>query len=90
MLTTAAIAKELLKGGSSPTAEALVKLNHSKSQPPSSLKPQSQSQGVRPKDQLMYLAQLLDFQVHFTDFPKVGFMTANFINHFNEKYIWDR
>jgi hypothetical protein len=29
------------------------------------------SQVVRPKDQLLYLAQLLGFQVQFSDFPKV-------------------
>ncbi len=26
---------------------------------------------VSPKDQLLYLAQLLDFKVQFSDFPKV-------------------
>lgn len=29
-------------------------------------------QAVRPKDQLMYLANILGLQVQFTDFPKVG------------------
>lgn len=28
--------------------------------------------GVRSKDQLMYLAQLMDIQVHFSDFPKAN------------------
>jgi hypothetical protein len=28
---------------------------------------------VSPKDQLLYLAQLLDFKVQFSDFPKVRF-----------------
>ncbi|XP_037793794.1 double-stranded RNA-binding protein Staufen homolog 1-like [Penaeus monodon] len=28
------------------------------------------TQAVRPKDQLMYLAQILSLQVQFTDFPK--------------------
>ncbi|KAJ4449022.1 hypothetical protein ANN_00416, partial [Periplaneta americana] len=82
--TTAAIAKELLKGGNSPTAEALVKSaaavgSHKNSAaPPSMAKPSLQqqnsqtqsSQVVRPKDQLLYLAQLLGFQVQFSDFPK--------------------
>ncbi|GLH04028.1 Maternal effect protein staufen [Gryllus bimaculatus] len=73
--TTATIAKELLKGGSSPTAEALAKssLNHKSSSPVGSLKPNQispHSQVVRPKDQLMYLAQLLGFQVQFSDFPR--------------------
>lgn len=30
-----------------------------------------QSTGVSPKDQLKYLAQLLNFEVQFSDFPKV-------------------
>ncbi|XP_049776933.1 double-stranded RNA-binding protein Staufen homolog 2-like isoform X1 [Schistocerca cancellata] len=70
--TTAAIAKELLIGGNSPTAEALAKSAHShKNVQTTSLKPPTpQSQGVRPKDQLLYLAQLLGFQVQFSDFPK--------------------
>lgn len=83
--TTAAIAKELLKGGNSPTAEALAKSasaigSHKNSVvTPNMAKPilqqqtsQTQSsQVVRPKDQLLYLAQLLGFQVQFSDFPKV-------------------
>ena len=83
--TTAAIAKELLKSGNSPTAEALAKaaasvVTHKNSAAtPSMSKPllqqqpsQTQSnQVVRPKDQLLYLAQLLGFQVQFSDFPKV-------------------
>ncbi|PNF27238.1 hypothetical protein B7P43_G05304 [Cryptotermes secundus] len=82
--TTAAIAKELLKGGNSPTAEALAKSasaigSHKNSVvTPSMAKPLLQqqtsqtqsSQVVRPKDQLLYLAQLLGFQVQFSDFPK--------------------
>lgn len=28
--------------------------------------------GVSPRDQLKYLAQLLNFEVEFSDFPKVG------------------
>lgn len=84
--TTAAIAKELLKSGNSPTAEALAKaaasvVTHKNSAAaPSMAKPLLQqqqssqtqsSQVVRPKDQLLYLAQLLGFQVQFSDFPKV-------------------
>lgn len=84
--TTAAIAKELLKSGNSPTAEALAKaaasvVTHKNSAAtPSMAKPLLQqqqqssqtqsSQVVRPKDQLLYLAQLLGFQVQFSDFPK--------------------
>ena len=56
MQTTAAIAKEYLNGVNSPTAESI----DGKS-----------SHAVRPKDQLMYLAQLLGFRVQFSDFPKV-------------------
>lgn len=55
MQTTAAIAKEYLNGVKSPTAESI----DGKS-----------SHAVRPKDQLMYLAQLLGFRVQFSDFPK--------------------
>ncbi|XP_021921213.1 double-stranded RNA-binding protein Staufen homolog 2 isoform X3 [Zootermopsis nevadensis] len=74
--TTAAIAKELLKGGNSPTAEALAKSgaavgNHKNSAvTPGMATPLLQQQVVRPKDQLLYLAQLLGFQVQFSDFPK--------------------
>jgi hypothetical protein len=35
---------------------------------------QPQSNIVSPKDQLKYLAQLLDFEVQFSDFPKVRIM----------------
>lgn len=79
--TTAAIAKELLKGGNSPTAEALAKSasaigSHKTSSMTKPLLQQQTSQAqssqvVRPKDQLLYLAQLLGFQVQFSDFPKV-------------------
>lgn len=55
MQTTAAIAKEYLNGVNSPTAESI----DGKS-----------SHAVRPKEQLMYLAQLLGFRVQFSDFPK--------------------
>lgn len=83
--TTATIAKELLKNGVSPTAEALVKnipaatmcgphgdtgvikpqhINNHHTQ-------QAVPNGVmHPKDQLMYLASVLGFQVQFNDFPK--------------------
>ncbi|XP_013771843.1 double-stranded RNA-binding protein Staufen homolog 1-like [Limulus polyphemus] len=62
--TTSAIAKELLDSGASPTAEALSKSGH---------KPVVCAQTqmtVRPKQQLMYLADVLGFHVHFRDFPK--------------------
>ncbi|XP_063219361.1 double-stranded RNA-binding protein Staufen homolog 2 [Bacillus rossius redtenbacheri] len=75
--TTATIAKEFLKGGSSPTAEALAKTVHNRTNVPVNItktlplsaSPQS-NQVVRPKDQLLYLAQLLNFNVQFSDFPK--------------------
>jgi double-stranded RNA-binding protein Staufen len=60
--TTAAIAQELLDTGSSPTAEALSK---GKPQPPP-MRPENQNA----KQQLLYLAEILGFQVQFTDFPK--------------------
>ncbi|XP_076349764.1 double-stranded RNA-binding protein Staufen isoform X8 [Tachypleus tridentatus] len=60
---TSAIAKELLDCGASPTAEAL---SQSGPKPAAS---QTQTT-VRPKQQLMYLAEVLGFQVHFRDFPK--------------------
>ncbi|KAK6618063.1 hypothetical protein RUM44_002505 [Polyplax serrata] len=63
MQTTATIAKELLKGGISPTAEALQKSTGKQQQ-------LTTSYFYRPKDQLLYLADLLNFQVHFSDFPK--------------------
>ncbi|XP_076349765.1 double-stranded RNA-binding protein Staufen isoform X9 [Tachypleus tridentatus] len=59
---TSAIAKELLDCAS-PTAEAL---SQSGPKPAAS---QTQTT-VRPKQQLMYLAEVLGFQVHFRDFPK--------------------
>ncbi|KAG8226604.1 hypothetical protein J437_LFUL007296 [Ladona fulva] len=88
--TTATIAKELLRGGTSPTAEALMKSGayhhhpsptqsppvHSDSKSGLEHRTKSRQQEnntspvVRPKDQLMYLAQLLNFQVQFSDFPK--------------------
>jgi len=68
----ATIAKELLNGGSSPTADALAK----KSGPPSipQVLPQlpTSGQGVSPKEQLAYLSQVLGFTVTYTDFPKKG------------------
>lgn len=69
--TTATIAKELLNAGTSPTADAIVVKNNGNnnqtSSPPSPAKtsPTSTSDVVRPKDQLMYLAHLLDFQVSY-------------------------
>lgn len=64
--TTSAIAKELLDKGVSPTAESL--------RPPATAAvapATTQSVApVRPKQQLAYLADVLGFQVHFTDFPK--------------------
>lgn len=38
---------------------------------------QSSPSGVSPKEQLIYLAQLLNFQVEFSDFPKVQYYSFN-------------
>nr|CAD7573233.1 unnamed protein product [Timema californicum] len=76
--TTATIAKELLKGGNSPTAEALAKSIHKNKNVITgnlSKSPQNSNQNslvARPKDQLLYLAQLLNFNVQFSDFPKAA------------------
>lgn len=59
--TTSAIAKELLDSGVSPTAETYRQSVKSTTGPQNS---------VHPKQQLLYLAEVLGFQVHFTDFPK--------------------
>merc|ERR1719357_2110765 len=61
----ATIAAELLRGGTSPTAEALVVPQNMPQLPP-------QGQGVSPKEQLSYLSQVLGFSVSYTDFPKKG------------------
>uniref|UniRef100_A0A1B6FUP6 DRBM domain-containing protein n=2 Tax=Cuerna arida TaxID=1464854 RepID=A0A1B6FUP6_9HEMI len=53
---TAAMAKEYLNGTNPMSVDAM---NDGKSTP-----------AVRPKDQLLYLAQLLGFRVQFSDFPK--------------------
>lgn len=60
--TTATIAQELLQTGTSPTAESLTTA-------PSTVPVQTTST-VRPKQQLLYLAEVLGIQVSFTDFPK--------------------
>ncbi|XP_073993632.1 double-stranded RNA-binding protein Staufen isoform X2 [Rhodnius prolixus] len=57
--TTATIAKEYLSNGNSPTADALAGHKRAKG-----------SSVVRPTEQLLYLAQVLNFQVQFSDFPK--------------------
>lgn len=61
----ATIAAELLRGGTSPTAEALAVPQNMPQLPP-------QGQGVSPKEQLAYLSQVLGFSVSYTDFPKKG------------------
>lgn len=67
---TATIAKELLNAGTSPTADALAKSggkSHTAPKPiPQPVTPATTAtttEVIRPKDQLMYLAQLLGFQV---------------------------
>lgn len=70
--TGATIAKELLNAGTSPTADAIVKNNNSQkscgeSQSPVTVTSSSNetiTSGVRPKDQLLYLAELLGFKVN--------------------------
>ncbi|XP_014252626.1 double-stranded RNA-binding protein Staufen homolog 2 isoform X2 [Cimex lectularius] len=57
--TTAMIAKEYLSNGNSPTADALAGHKRAKA-----------GSAVRPTEQLRYLAQVLNFQVQFSDFPK--------------------
>jgi double-stranded RNA-binding protein Staufen len=61
--TTAAIAKELLDTGASPTAESISKTSEASAAA-------AQQAAVRPKQQLLYLADVLGFKVQFTDFPK--------------------
>jgi double-stranded RNA-binding protein Staufen len=69
----ATIAKELLNGGTSPTADALAKKNPGVVVAPSNLPALPTSgQGVSPKEQLAYLSQVLGFSVTYTDFPKKG------------------
>lgn len=74
MQQTAAIAKEFLKAGTSPTAEALAGKTGAKapSSQQSNNKQMQSSQAIRSKDQLLYLAQLLGVQVQFSDFPKAN------------------
>jgi len=74
----ATIAKELLNGGTSPTADALAKKSvvpcgGTQASLPQGL-PQlpTSGQGVSPKEQLAYLSQVLGFSVTYTDFPKKG------------------
>lgn len=70
--TTAAIAKELLDKGVSPTAEALKKTSDSN--------PASLTQSfLHPKSQLDYLARVLGFQVDFSYFFKVSFMISSHV-----------
>merc|ERR1719282_51358 len=75
----ATIAKELLSGGTSPTADAIAKKsvsvnNNSNSNNLPQPLPQlpTSGQGVSPKEQLAYLSQVLGFTVTYNDFPKKG------------------
>jgi len=74
----ATIAKELLNGGTSPTADALAKKSPPCVVGSSPALPQvlpqlpTSGQGVSPKEQLAYLSQVLGFTVTYTDFPKKG------------------
>lgn len=73
MQQTATIAKEFLKAGTSPTADALIgKSGGTKSPQQTNNKQAAATQGIRSKDQLLYLAQLLGVQVQFSDFPKAN------------------
>jgi len=64
----ATIAKELLDGGTSPTADQLAKEAGSKIPAPLPNLPTS-GQGVSSKEQLAYLSQILGFTVTYNDFP---------------------
>uniref|UniRef100_A0A1L8DW07 Putative staufen n=1 Tax=Nyssomyia neivai TaxID=330878 RepID=A0A1L8DW07_9DIPT len=73
--TTAAIAKEFLAGGTSPTADALTKSEQPKTINNNVTCEKTNestvlTEGIRPKDQLLYLAQLIGFNAQFSDFPK--------------------
>ena len=73
-------AKELLNGGTSPTADALAKkslvpcvgVGSSTALPQVLPQLPTSGQGVSPKEQLAYLSQVLGFTVTYTDFPKKG------------------
>jgi len=67
----AAIAAEMLSGGTSPAADLLAGSCTGNSQPDPRLS-SLPSQGVQPKEQLAYLSQVLGFSVTYTDFPKKG------------------
>ncbi|XP_020025527.1 double-stranded RNA-binding protein Staufen homolog 1 isoform X3 [Castor canadensis] len=60
---TAMIARELLYGGTSPTAETILKNNVSSGHVP-------QGPLTRPSEQLDYLSHVQGFQVEYKDFPK--------------------
>ncbi|XP_077023373.1 double-stranded RNA-binding protein Staufen homolog 1 isoform X6 [Tamandua tetradactyla] len=60
---TAMIARELLYGGTSPTAETVLKSNISSGHVP-------QGPLTRPSEQLDYLSRVQGFQVEYKDFPK--------------------
>ncbi|XP_054996262.1 double-stranded RNA-binding protein Staufen homolog 1 isoform X2 [Sorex araneus] len=60
---TAMIARELLYGGTSPTAETVLKSNVSSG-------PMSHGPLTRPSEQLDYLSRVQGFQVEYKDFPK--------------------
>merc|ERR1712117_318435 len=74
----ATIAKELLNGGISPTADALAKksvpcvVGSSPALPQVLPQLPTSGQGMSPKEQLAYLSQVLGFTVTYTDFPKKG------------------
>ncbi|XP_077990821.1 double-stranded RNA-binding protein Staufen homolog 2-like isoform X2 [Glandiceps talaboti] len=63
MATTAAIAREMMENGKSPTAEAIIQASGVS-------KPELKVTPVRAKSQLMYLANVQGLQVQYTDFPK--------------------
>ncbi|XP_064132261.1 double-stranded RNA-binding protein Staufen homolog 1 isoform X3 [Loxodonta africana] len=60
---TAMIARELLYGGTSPTAETILKKNISSGHAP-------HGPLTRPSEQLDYLSRVQGFQVEYKDFPK--------------------
>lgn len=57
---------EIVNNGSNGPVVEIKKL------PPAKVSAQPPAQGVRSKDQLLYLAQLMNIQVQFSDFPKAN------------------
>ncbi|GAB0093202.1 Maternal effect protein staufen [Sergentomyia squamirostris] len=71
---TAALAKEFLASGNSPPATDAKcdsqSVDSTSEITTSEVKAGNATDGIRPKDQLLYLAQLIGFNAQFSDFPK--------------------